>query len=131
MHDNKLCIDNILNTKISKSTIHGFGLFATETIKEGAVLCVLDGQKIPFKIYEQNELILEWNAMPNDILLVRPYRTKYSFINHSRKPNAKLENNPLRVVTLTQIVIGEEITLDYRQEPLPKKYITSHGKSYL
>ena len=37
-------IDNIKYTIIHESCVHGFGLFATQPLLQGTILCVLDGQ---------------------------------------------------------------------------------------
>ncbi len=138
-------IDNIVIGHIDNSTIHGLGLFATRMVKEGEILCILDGQVVPKSQYEtiRNSLIehvshpydqyffMEWNVLDNDTLLVRPFRTKYSYINHSRKPNLKIAKFPLRIVALTEIMQNEELTLDYREEPLSTEYMEGHGKTYL
>ena len=44
-----IVIDNICNTMINHSNIHGFGLFATKSIQPNCLLCVLDGQLISKK----------------------------------------------------------------------------------
>jgi len=124
-------IDNIKLSYIKESPIHGYGLFAEQEIDEGVVLGVLDGQIIPWKLHSKYHLTLEWNAIDADTLLVRPYRTKYSYINHQCESNLILMRDPLRVVTLRRISKGEEMTLDYRNEPLSPEYIESSGKFYL
>lgn len=124
-------IDNITSTYIAPSFIHGLGLFADLDIDAGVVLGTLDGQQISWDLYTKQELAFEWNAIQPEVLLVRPYRTKYSYINHSRDPNLLLDTNPLRVISKRFIRKGEEVTLDYRCEPLPKEYILKKGKSYL
>lgn len=129
-------IDNIPNTRISVSAIHGKGLFSTVAIPIGAILAVLDGQLIPLaKQYIVSTDICashcEWNAVSKDMLLVRSFRTKYSFINHSLHPNLKLEYNPLRIVVSNNLNRGDELTLDYNQEPLPDQYLKPHGQHFL
>lgn len=124
-------IDNLKYSVIQPSQIHGHGLFATDSITEGTELGSLDGQLIPESLHNKKNLTLEWNAIKEDVLLVRPYRTKYSYINHSRTPNLKLVSNPLRVITKRNISRGEEFTLDYREEKLSKEYIDKKGKYYL
>lgn len=124
-------IDNVRVSVIKESSVHGYGLFASDRIKAGEILGYLDGQEIPWALHQKYELANEWNALTPDRLLVRPYRTKYSFINHSRQPNLKLEKDPLRIVALTDISINEELTLDYRMEPLPEEYLRTHGQTYL
>ena len=71
---------------------------------------------------------MEWNAIEKDLLLVRPYRTKYSFINHNRTPNLIIKYNPLRIESFKNILKDEELTLDYRKEPLPDEYIQNKGQ---
>ena len=124
-------IQNLKSTIISTSNIHGKGLFASEDIQKGFVLGALDGQLISWDLHEKCKLTFEWNAVSKNKLLVRAYRTKYSYINHSRKPNLTLKHNPLRVVSDRDISKGEELTLDYRLEPLPDEYIQGRGKDYL
>ena len=125
-------LNNIPNTTISKSTIHGFGLFADSDLEEGREICQLDGQRIPWTVYSKKKGFAgEWNATTGDILVVRPFRTKYFYINHNRKSNLRVLENPLRIVTLQAIHTGEELLLDYRNEPLPKEYMKVHGSTYL
>lgn len=147
MHNlNDFIVDNIKNTEIAKSDLHGNGLFATADINADEVLTTLDGQYISWEQYKdinkqfdkdfndeklKDTIFMEWNAINKDLLLVRAFRTKYSFINHSRTPNAIILQNPLRVATLSNIKKGEEILLDYRKEDLSDEYINGHGKTYL
>lgn len=134
--DCSLIVDNISNTTIKNSDIHGSGLFATDDIEKGSVLCLLDGQIVSWDSYKKvsstnhfcqfdDYLFMEWNALDYDVLMIRPFRTKYSFINHSRSPNTILNRYPLAVLTLRKIYTGEELTLDYRKEPLNKEYVAA------
>jgi hypothetical protein len=138
-------IDNICCSEIRPSSIHGLGLFATTSIPAGTILGVLDGQVMSWDDYDRivdshaadvpedarSYFFMEWNALSEDTLLVRPFRTKYSYINHSRTPNLRLARHPLRVVTLRDVNEGEELLLDYRDEPLRKEYLDGHGRSFL
>lgn len=135
-------VDTIKNTEIKESPVHGMGLFSISGIKKGTVLTELDGQYISWSQYEEisksfankgleNTFFMEWNAITTDLLLVRPFRTKYSFINHTRLPNVKVLQNPLRVVAISDINAGDEILLDYREEPLSEDYLKGHGSTYL
>lgn len=137
-------IDNISFSEIRKSKIHGLGLFATTSIKKDTILGMLDGQvmdwdhynKLAGKIKEdlakyKDYIFMEWNALDSKTLLVRPFRTKYSYINHSKKPNLEIKYNPMRVVAIKNIEETNEFTLDYTKEPLSQEYLDGHGKTYL
>lgn len=131
-------INNIQVGNISKSSIHAFGLFANTDIPVDTLLAILDGQVVPWIVYKEinnltRDAYNEWNAISNDMLLVRRFRTKYSFINHSRSPNCFISNNNgvLSARSLSFIPAGDEMTLDYRYEPLPQDYVDGHGASYL
>ncbi len=141
--DASLVIDNITVGRIGPSAVHGRGLFATDDLVEGQILGVLDGQVMDWDFYDElvaarnldrvltEAFFMEWNALSPTTLLVRPFRTKYSFINHSRTPNLTLVPHPLRVVAKRAIKAGEELLLDYREEPLRKEYLEGHGSTYL
>lgn len=127
-------VDNMPDTDVRGSAVHGHGLFARHRIEADAVIGILDGQVVDWSSHDVMEqvnpfgddgadLFMEWNALTTDTLLIRPFRTKYSFINHDRAPNARLAQDPLRVVSARTIACDEEITLDYRQEPLRKEYL--------
>lgn len=135
-------VDNIPLGTIAPSPIHGYGLFAVVDIPKGTILCKLDGQIISWEKYEEivaffapkvsdlkDYFFMEWNAISEDMLLVRPFRTKYSFINHSRTPNLKILRETMTVVAIQNIKAGQELLLDYRDEPLNEKYINEHGKT--
>ncbi len=135
-------IDNIKPTYISKSSTHGNGLFADADIEKEQCLGTLDGQYMSWKLYDKicakyqsehfsDAFFMEWNAITNTLLLTRPFRTKYSFINHSREPNLEIKYEPIRIVALRNIKKGEELLLDYRRENLSDEYLNGHGKTYL
>lgn len=124
-------IFNLNDTYIDSSNIHGNGLFAKTDIKAGVTLGYLDGQKVNWNLFRKYEMEVEWNALSKDVLLVRPFRTSYGFINHSRNPNIEVFYDPLRIVSKKNIKKDDELLLDYRKEPLPEEYIDSKGKFYL
>ncbi len=45
------------------------------------------------------------------------------FINHSRKPNLILRRYPIAIIVKRDISPGDELTIDYRKEPLNSQYI--------
>lgn len=135
-------IDNILFTEISKSNIHGFGLFAKKDFKIGEIICILDGQTMDWDFYDelcrkidlkeyQNYIFMEWNALSQDTLLVRAFRTKYSYINHSKTPNVAIKYNPIRIEVIQDIKNNEEILIDYSKEPLKQNYLQDQEKQFL
>jgi SET domain-containing protein len=135
LQDNSIgfVVDNIHNTEIKKSKIHGYGLFATTLIKSGSILCILDGQIVSWSSYDRvsstkpfgdysDNLFMEWNFLEHNVIMFRPFRTKYSFINHSIDPNVILRRYPVTLISIQDIHKGEEITIDYRKEPLNYNY---------
>lgn len=133
-------LDTIPLGYIAPSPVHGNGLFARRDIPAGSILTILDGQIMSWSTYHKLRssidstnpiLFYEWNALERNTLLVRPFRTKYSFINHSRLPNLQIERFPLQVVAIRDIAHDEELFLDYRKEPLNEEYLNGHGRSYL
>ena len=130
----KFIVDNIPDTEIRPSAIHGHGLFTTRPFQAGELLATLDGQVINWQSYDQirstlpygddnNDLFMEWNALSPDTLLIRPFRTKYSFINHGRSANVQRIDAPLRLVTTMAIPAQTELLIDYRNEPLSADYL--------
>jgi hypothetical protein len=127
-------IDNMPGTTIKKSHVHGFGLFSESTFPLGQLLATLEGQIVPWQLHKEKQLTKEWNALPNERVLVRPYRTKYYYINHSRTPNLVIQrdqDDKLQIITLRGVSVGEELLLDYREEPLAVSYLSGHGETYL
>ena len=139
---NERIIDNIRNTYIDISPIHGFGLFAKKPIQAGAILCELDGQKMDWDHYEklrrtinlgeyQDYIFMEWNALDPKTLLVRAFRTKYSYINHSSVPNVEIKYSPIRIEVIKDIDEHDELTIDYSREPLSEEYKADKEKSFI
>ena len=135
-------IDNIAFTDIEKSKIHGFGLFAKKDFEAHEIICILNGQIIDWEFYEelatkinlngyQNYIFMEWNALSENTLLVRPFRTKYSYINHSKIPNVAIKHNPMRIEVIRKIKAGDEIFIDYSKEPLNQKYLQKENKKFI
>ena len=128
-------VDNIEGTRISSSSIHGYGLFAERVIERGVMLAELDGQIVSYDLNFRAKNFMEWNALTGDRILVRPYRTKYSFINHSRDPNCRVRVDCHKAIVIlestTDIPPGAELLLDYRNEALPESYVCGEEGAYL
>lgn len=141
---------NLLGTEIrQESQAHGFGLFATDDLSADVILGILDGQEIHYNDYDQlhynlgqglgrlrTYFFMEWNVLPNEMLLARPFRTFYSYINHSSNPNVRLVHKRailpyFEVITIRNIARDEEIYLDYTKERLPLSYFQQQTSHYL
>jgi hypothetical protein len=127
-------INNIQHTDIRPSLIHGFGLFSTESIGAGYALATLDGQIISYEFYQEmkarwslpanakDSVFMEWNFLAGKRMLVRMFKTKYSYINHSHRPHCKLLGYPPTIWSLENIEEGDELTLNFHDEPLRNGY---------
>ncbi len=138
--DGSSYLRTIACAEIKISSIHGWGLFATRDIHEAEILCILDGQIVDWASHEATRnagrygpatgaIFTEWNALDRKTLLARAFRTSYGYINHSRAPNLALRSPPLTLVASCDIGAGQELTLDYRAEPLRDEYV--HDAGYL
>lgn len=134
--------------EIRESAEHGFGLYATEDITKDQDLGVLDGQRMSVLEYDRlyhtlghslgrlrPYFFMEWNALDENTVLARAYRTNYSYINHATDPNLLLVRAPnscmIIVRAINNIPKDFELFLDYRKEPLPKGYFEGRGAAYL
>lgn len=137
-------IDNIKHTEIRDSKLHGFGLFAMQSFFKDSILTHLDGQIVDNIKYKEiikslssdigkykNYFLMECNILDKNTYLVRAFRTKYSYINHSRKPNVKIIKYPLRIIVIKDISVNDEIVIDYRMEDLSEEYLNRDDKKFL
>jgi len=140
-------LNNIAKSTLKISHVHGIGLFTTHSIHKDELLCRLDGQILPLKQYQEirnslslsgdqknilrTSFFMEYNHLSKTLILARPFRTKYSYINHSRTPSLLLNHSDCSVKAIRNIRPNEELTLDYRKEPLPESYLLGHGATYL
>jgi hypothetical protein len=103
----------------------GYGIYSTRARARGEVLCVLDGQKVDCDAYPELMHALEWNALSERILLVRPARTDYGYINHSADPNVAIGADGHTLRTTRSIGVDEELAIDYLAPPVPQAYLDS------
>ena len=113
------------------SEIHGFGLFSTRSRVAGEHVVTLDGQAVPLDVLPAALFTLEWNALSETLLLVRPLRTSYGLVNHASTPNLAIGADGVTVSTLRAIAAGEELTFDYAAQPLPRAYLDAPEGAYL
>ena len=113
-------IQNIKNTVVKPSTVHGYGLFAVKDIPQNTLLCILTGQLmnksdfaslIKSKRYKK-ECFLEQHHLKNDLVMITPFRTSYSFINHNSEIShiyESYQDKAIKVYAKIDIKQGEEI----------------------
>lgn len=101
-------------TKITyqKSLIHGNGIFSTQEIKRGEVVCIIKGKKF-FKINKNLKDVFanpDWVGfkMNNWVDPAVPFK----YLNHSCSPTSAIRGK-VTLVALRNIRKGEEITIDY------------------
>lgn len=119
------CIETIPGTKIAPSPIQGHGLFARRAWPPNEVLGNLDGQAIDVNWHPAVVEALEWNALSPKMLLVRPIRTSYGFMNHSSRPNVSIDDDGRTMRACQAIEPGDELTIDYFAQPVPDQYLGS------
>ena len=133
------------NAEIRESAVHGFGLFATAPIRACTTLATLDGQWMSYDEYVllrerlgrglgrmRNHYFSEYTAVGSKVL-VRPFRTTFSLINHSPDPNLMLMFGRGRpeVVAIHGIEPGDELFLDYREQTVPLSSCDQSRLSFL
>lgn len=119
------CIETIAEAELRPSTIAGRGLFTLRARAADEILGVLDGQLVDPRQHPQVMEELEWNALSPTLLLVRPLRTSYGYINHSTEPNVIIDDRGRLMRTARAIAAGEEFTMDYFAQPVPDAYLAS------
>ncbi len=123
-------IDNIPHTRIAQSKIHGRGLFAEIGFRAGQILGTLDGQVVRHadhpEVFEE-----EWNAISDELLLVRSLPTKYRYMNHSRSPTCFIDEGDMSIRAARDIEPNDELTLDYAARPLPPEYLALERTAFL
>jgi len=88
---------------IARSSIHGKGVFASRSIREGEVIGKLNARPAT-----RNGHHVLWLSETQKVRVYCPLR----YVNHSEDPNA-VYYDTLEVVALRDIEKGEEITHDY------------------
>lgn len=118
-------IETISEAELRPSPIAGMGLFSLRDRTPGEILCLLDGQFVDPRRHPRVMDELEWNALSPTLLLVRPLRTSYGYINHSTQPNTGVDESGRCMQVLHAIGAGEELTMDYFAQPVPPAYLKS------
>ncbi len=124
-------VETIPDTYLAPSKTQGRGLHTYRAWAKDEVLCVLDGQVVEANRYPVLLTEMEWNALPDEMLLVRPLRTSYGFINHSFDPNLEIGLDYRTISAVRAIAAGEELELNYAAQPVPKGYLERDDTDFL
>jgi SET domain-containing protein len=116
-------VDNAPKCRPGESQIHGYGLIAFEVIKAGEIVIDFsDPTLYTEKRFSDLELWRleggKYTGISEERCLVSEAFTKYSLLNHSRQPNAVSDFEARHIVAIRDIFPGEEVTVDYRLEPV-------------
>ena len=98
-----------MKATIRKSKI-GKGIFATRDIKKNELIFMFCGRVLRERTYESH---LNCDLQIGQKKYIYPFPASFGrFTNHSCNPNAGLKGKQ-KIVAITNIKSGEEITLDY------------------
>jgi len=97
---------------ITKSPIHGNGVFAKYKIKKGETAFIIKGKFVKWSVTNQKESFYgpDWIGISDNTWIDPQGAAK--FINHSCDPSCGIKGR-LKVVALRDIQKGEELTVDY------------------
>ncbi|MDH5710085.1 MAG: SET domain-containing protein [Gammaproteobacteria bacterium] len=104
---------------VDDSGIHGKGLYARVPIRKGEYMGTYNGPEG----YEEGDEVLEngshvlWAEQDNGEWVGRDGQNILRYLNHSPVPHAEFEGFDLYAVR--NIEQGEELTIDYGEEPDP------------
>jgi hypothetical protein len=124
-------LQTIGDVRLGPSAIHGRGVFTTRPRAPGELLTMLDGQLVSAGCSEHVLWELEWNAVSATLLLVRALRTTYGFINHALEANLTIGPDRRTLRSSRAVQAGEELTLNYLEQPLPPAYLNDRRSAYL
>jgi len=116
-------IDNAPKCEPGISKIQGYGLVAAEAIMaQEKVIDFSDPEIYTERKFSDLEPWRlrggKYTGLSEETCLTSAQFTKYSLLNHSRSPNAVLDLERRCIVALRDISPGEEVTTDYRREPV-------------
>lgn len=128
-------VDNAPKCRPGKSAVDGYGLIAAEIIASGDIIIDFSDSNIyretTFDSLEEWRLAGgKYTGLSEERCVISDRMTKYSLLNHSRNPNAITDFEGRKVVALRDIQPGEEVTVDYRREPVSPQANT-YIKSFL
>lgn len=133
--ENKIKLDrNFTYVKISK--VHGFGLFAKNTIPKGTRILEYEGERI-LKENLMEDLMAGlttfryiMNLSETTVVDAERGGNDARFINHSCNPNCIVYffNDIPYIYALEEILIGKELSFDYQMGTIKPKALTEQQK---
>jgi len=114
-------------TYVKESSVEGYGLFASKNIKRGDLVIDYrmfprDWKKLKYTELSPEQIRKNWYVMLNDEECITSDKySKFSYINHSRKPNCDWILSIHKIVANQDIEKDEELFIDYRLEPRPSR----------
>ena len=92
---------------MARSSIHGEGLFASETLPAGKLIGVYDGPQV-----EEDGMHVLWVENHDGTCAGIQVENEIRFANHSKDPNAGIFNGT-ELWSMKKIKKGKEILFDY------------------
>lgn len=105
-------------TAVKNSGIVGRGLFASEAIRRGEIVCVKGGHLLDHATLERHSSVVnDAELQVADDLYLAPltadeFEGVMMFLNHSCEPNVGIQGQ-IVFVAMRDVEAGEELTLDY------------------
>lgn len=120
-------IDNAPDTKVKASFTEGWGLFADKDFKKGEIIMDFNPflehwYKLKYKDLSEEQIRKNWYVMIDEEWCMTCDKwSKFSYINHSRKPNCLWLVSERIIKADKDITKGDELFVDYRLEPRPSR----------
>lgn len=95
-------------TQVRKSSIHGRGVYATRTIRAGALIGRYEGERT-----QRDGRYVLWVEEGGALVGIHG-RNQLRYLNHSATPNAALYGTDL--FAIKRIELGTEVTIHYGEE---------------
>lgn len=120
MRNNNMGVKSYLSpkTRVRKSSIEGYGLFAIRPIKKGELIGIKGGHIIGWQTLKKYEDIIGDSYLQiDDNFVLAPLKKNevkrvMIFLNHSCEPNVGVRGE-ITFVATRNIKAGEELTIDY------------------
>lgn len=96
-----------------ESAIHGTGLYARSKIKKGSYMGEYDGPEVRDEADNGSHVL--WVEEGDGNWIGRDGQNLLRYLNHSKKPHAEFIG--FELYATCDIEPGEEITIDYGEEP--------------